>query len=194
MNEEELTEDQIIKNGLKNTTKTDIICYIGMGICFLMIFVPPIFKKVFYDPGLEWIEAEIVYTTLDCMGNVSKGDYLLYTTTKSNYINSRIRTVELTYTYKKFEGKEDVEIKEIQTFLGITAEGLKSEKVEDGYKFTIDYNKNKSLMQNEVLREFAYAPPTQLNKLQSQKLFCNMASETKVEEMYQYEYDERYGE
>lgn len=45
-----MEEEQIIKEELKKNTKQDILCYIGMVVIFIMIFIPPIFRIVFYDP------------------------------------------------------------------------------------------------------------------------------------------------
>ena len=48
-----MEEQKIIEEGLKKNTKQDIICYVGMALLFIMIFIPPIFRVVFYDKEVE---------------------------------------------------------------------------------------------------------------------------------------------
>ena len=40
----EMSEDEIIQRGLKSKAKSDTYCYIGIGILFILIIIPPIFK------------------------------------------------------------------------------------------------------------------------------------------------------
>lgn len=192
MKEEELTEDQIIKEELKRTPKQDIMCYIGMGICLLMIFMPAIFKKVFYDPSMDLLEVEVVYGNMQCQGNSSKTGYQLYTTIQNEYKDSRIQTSVIKYTYRLYSTteEENVSVEEINKLLELDVNGIKKEKLDNGYQFTIDFGNNRGLMTHEFLKEFAYAAPTQLEKFRSQKLSCQNTSETVLETKYRYEIEQ----
>lgn len=193
MKEEELTEDQIIKEELKKTPKQDIMCYIGMGICLLMIFMPAIFKKIFYDPSMDLLEVEVVYTDLYCKGNIGRGDYQFYTEVTSKYEDSVINNTVITYTYKLGANVDEktLVVPEINQLLEIDVSGLKKEKKANGYQFTIDFEENRELMSHEVLKEFAYAPPTQMNKFRELKVSCQNTSETVLETKYRYEIEQR---
>lgn len=61
-----MEEQKIIEEGLKKNTKQDIICYVGMALLFIMIFIPPIFRVVFYDKEVEKNEIDVVYLELSC--------------------------------------------------------------------------------------------------------------------------------
>ena len=61
-----MEEEKIIRDSLNTHTKQDIFCYVGMGLLFIMIFIPPIFRIVFYDAEANKPKPDIILLNLMC--------------------------------------------------------------------------------------------------------------------------------
>ena len=174
-----MEEQKIIEEGLKKNTKQDILCYIGMAIFFIMIFIPPIFRIAFADSKKETSKVEVVYLNLSCQKAVYRGGKKIATTINNSYKDSILQTSVMTYEYER---DDDGEISEVNEFLALEYPEIKSEKLDNGYRFTFDYT-NGNLLNKEELSEYNSPAPAQMNYYTTQQGYnCETQSEIKLEE------------
>lgn len=171
-----MEEQKIIEEGLKKNTKQDIICYIGMAVIFIMIFIPPVFRFVFYDSEVENDKVEIVYLNLVCQKAMYREGKKISITINNMYKDSIIQTSVAEYNYEQEE-----EIAEVNEFLSIESEDIKKEKLETGYRFTFDYT-NPRVLELEELANYKSPAPAQMNYYKNKGYACETTSEVKTEE------------
>lgn len=182
------TEDDIIKSGIRQNTKKDIICYGIMTFIFVMIFVPPLLRILIPKPITE-VEREVVYIDLTCYRTVARDGYELSGTLNSKYRDGAVEKVVLEYAYKKIneDAKNDYSFAEINEFMEVdnSVKGLKKEKLEDKYVFTMDFeNYNEELEANDLLSNYSYIYGVEINYLNTQGFYCSTKSETVMERVY----------
>ena len=170
-----MEEDKIIKEGLKTHTKSDIICYIGMALLFIMIFIPPVFRVVFYDAEANAPKPKVVLLNLKCRRAMYRESFRLVSNVDANYVDSVPQTVVIDFTYEKEGGITD--ISEVNELLGVNSEGVKVEQIKDGYRFTLDYA-NYPLNQIEELKKYGYLAPPQMQMYDSMNYYCESTTET----------------
>jgi len=175
----EITREEIIDLGLRENTKADIFCYILMGLVFLMIFVPPVFRKVFYDPDLAISEVETVYLTLDCRNTTVKEGYFLAEVMTMYYRDSEILnvTVDFEYTNKKVSVIEN-NPKEVIKYLEIS--DIEKKQKTDGHTFIMDFEKNPELLKKQELSQFTLSAPAQITNMKSTEYICNTEYKTMI--------------
>lgn len=178
--EDTLTEDQIIKEGLKFNKQSDLKYVFMIFAIAIMIFIPPIFRVVFYDPTKEIVEVEVVYLTLNCRKGVYRESRLFNTKITSNYKDGSIQTATIEYTWDDLKDGEI--IPEAETFLAIDTAGFTSEKITNGYKFNLDYS-DKALLQVPELEDYKHAAPAQMNVYREKGFICESESVTEKVEM-----------
>lgn len=180
LEEDTLSEDQIIKNGLKFDAKSDMIFVIFAVVSFLMIFVPPIFRVVFYDPTKEIVEVEVVHLNLSCRKGIYRDGRILNTKIYSEYKDGVLQNSTFEYTWADL--KEGEVIPEAEDFLAIESKGFKYEKIVDGYKFMMDFS-DKELLQKPELADYKHAAPAQMNYYKDKGFICESESMTEIVEM-----------
>ena len=186
--EDTLSEDQIIKDGLKFNPKADMVYVIFMVVAFLMIFVPPIFRVVFYDPAKEIVEVDVVHLNLECRKGIYRGGRLFNTKIYSKYKNGEVLSSTFEYTWAEL--KEDEVIPEAEDFMSIESPGFKYEKIVDGYKFTMDFS-DKNLFTIPELADYKHAAPAQMNYYKDKGFICESESTTERVEMTRDELDKQ---
>lgn len=171
----ELTDEQIIEIGLKTHTKTDKMCFLLIGVMALMIFIPPIFRKVFYDPDLAISERETVYMNLRCIKRRSKITYSLKETIDFNYRDGEILNANIVFKYENIKTSKKIEPpQEVTKYIDMNISKIEKKEAEDnlGYSFFIDFEKNSELLNEKELNELAFAAPTQITNMGSLAYSC----------------------
>ena len=96
MNEEE----EIIKSGLKSHSKQDTMCYLGMALIGILIFIPPLFRIIFADSIPKSTIEEITYMTVSCRTGFFDEDGLsVIEVITSNYRQSEILDMKVEFIY-----------------------------------------------------------------------------------------------
>lgn len=174
-----MEEQKIIEEGLKKNTKKDIICYVGIALLFIMIFIPPVFRVVFYDSSVNRETVEVVYLDLVCTKSIFREGKKVTTKINNNYRDSIILKSVVEFLY---EGVEDeIDMPEVNEFLSINAEGIKKEKTTSGYIFTFDYV-NYPLKDLPELEEYKRPAPAQINYYKNKNFSCENTSKVVEEE------------
>ena len=174
-----MEEQKIIEEGLKKNTKLDIVCYIGMAILFIMIFIPPIFRVVFYDEESNKNGIEVDYLELSCRKAVYRDGKKVSMIINNSYKDSILQKSVAEYTYESSDGEG---IAEVNQFLAIDSDRILSEKISDGYKFTFDYTNNSDLFDLVELSDYYKPAPAQMNYYKSNGYTCESTSTVKKEE------------
>lgn len=175
----DMTEDQIISEGLKHNTKKDIMCYVGMVILFFMIFVPPIFRVAFYDPSQEVREVTVVYITMECRKSFIRDGTTIINTIKNEYKDSVLQTSVMSYELKN--NKEGEVIAEINELDAIDSPLIKKEVSGNTYTYTLDYTKP-DLRNVEYLKGHGEVVVAQLQKYRADRYTCETYKEEVIEE------------
>lgn len=181
----ELTEDQIIKKGLKTKNPKDKMCYLGIVICFIFIFIPPIFDKVFDYTRPEDTHVEVVYSRLSCR-KVLGGSNRLILNVYNEYKDSIVTKSTLVYTYdESADGQSD--LNELENWYVYENEkGFKFEKGKENDKnivtITIDYKNHEELRSKEDLTNYSMNFMPQFNHFGSQGFFCTKDSKSVTED------------
>lgn len=171
-----MEEQKIIEEGLKTNTKQDIICYIGMAVIFIMIFIPPIFRVVFYDSEAKNNDVEIVYLNMVCQKAMYRDGKKILITVNNIYKDSIIQSSVAEYNYEQEEP-----IAEVNEFLFIESDDIGKEELETGYRFTFDYT-NPRVFELEELTNYRSPAPAQMNYYKNKGYACETTSEVKKEE------------
>ena len=185
-----MEEDKIIKDKLRKSSKRDIIDYCLIGFVFVMIFVPAIFKVVFYDSSIKITTRDVVYLTLTCRKSSIVGESNISTLIVNNYKDSIIQKSTVTYGYNK-DNEENVP--DVGMILALNL-GNKIEKKQNdnGYTFSFDFVKNRDLLKIEDLKKFSMSAPTATKEYAEQGYFCERSSEIVTEEVNDEEEDLSY--
>lgn len=173
-----MEEEQIINEELKKNTKQDILCYIGMVVIFIMIFIPPIFRIVFYDPTSEKKEVDVVYANLKCYRSFYRDGKTIDIRIENNYRDLIVLNSKMTFSYTNPEE----EISEVTYLNAIEQPGVKKEKLTDGYSYQIDYENNPALYDLNELSEYNLTEPAQRNYFKTQNFTCERDVKTVKEE------------
>ena len=174
-----MEEQKIIEEGLKKNTKQDIICYVGMALLFIMIFIPPIFRVVFYDKEVEKNEIDVVYLELSCRKAVYRDGKKVSMIINNSYRDSILQKSVAEYTYESDNGEN---IAEVNQFLAIESDRITSEEISDGYKFTFDYTNDSDLFGLSELADYYKPAPPQMNYYKSNGYTCERTSTVEKEE------------
>ncbi len=173
-----MEEQNIIEKELKHNTKSDIICYIGMGFIFIMIFIPPIFRLLIPKEDDNQNEIEIVYLNLVCTRVVVRDNQRIEMLVNNTYKNSIIQNSVMEFRYE-----QEQEIPEVNEFLAIESEDIKKEQLETGgYRFTFDFT-NPNVMNIEELANYKLPAPAQRNYFENNLYYgCDQTSSIENEE------------
>lgn len=171
-----MEEEKIIKESLNTHTKQDIICYVGMGLLFIMIFIPPLFRIVFYDAEANMPKPDVVLLNLKCRKAMYRESYKLTSNINADYVSAVPQTVVIDFSYEKEGAIED--IPEVNSLLSVRdKEGVTVEKIENGYKFILDYA-NYDLKKYEELEKYGYLAGPQMQKYEDMNYYCESTTET----------------
>lgn len=172
-----MDEQKIIEQGLKQNTKQDIICYVGIGLLFIMIFVPPLLRLFIPKPDESANKEEIVYLNLVCTKVVIRNNVRIEMLVNNTYRNSIIQNSVMEFNYLQEE-----DIPEVNEFLAIESEDIVKEKLESGgYRFTFDYT-NPNIMSLEVLANYKMPAPAQRNYYEN-TLYYGCDQTSRIEEV-----------
>ena len=180
MNEEE----EIIKNGLKSHSKQDTMCYLGMVLIGVLIFIPPLFRIIFADSIPKSTIEEITYMTVSCRTGFFDEDGLsVIEIITSNYRQSEILDMKIEFVYDnenpKFNEPQVLSYMEIAKKVN----QFKMKKDKKSVSFTIDFLANPSLKHTEEFQNHTKLAPSQMNYYrQYENLSCGHESETKIED------------
>ena len=182
---DQLTEEEIIRKGLKTKNKSDIYCYIGMFLLFVLIIIPPIFNVVFDYTRPKDTHEDVVYSKLSCK-KVYSGKSALTLTVQNQYRNSVVESSVLEYVYTDVEG-ETVNTSEIEKWLNYESEpGITIKQTDElpkhSTRVVIDYLNHSELKHNEGLKDYAMSFMPQLNYYGDQGFYCTKESKTVVED------------
>lgn len=180
------SEDQIIRSGIKKNVKQDKICYAVIALIFVLMLLPP-FLRFFFPKPITEVEKEIVYLTLSCVRNDSRNGYSFSAKTTHNYRDGQTQKVILEYTYTKGKNEEETssDLEEEPQFQEITElnelkyKGLKKEKIENGYKFTLDFENDPTLGSDEVTEKYSYLKGPQQEYYRNLQYYC-VASDPEI--------------
>ena len=176
-----MEEDKIIKDTLRKNSKRDIINYCLIGFVFLMIFVPAIFKVVFYDSSIKITTKDVVYLTLTCRKSSIVGGSNISTLIVNKYKDSLVQSSTVTYGYSK----DNIEnVPDVEMILSLNLGNKIEQKENDnGYTFTFDFVKNKDLLRIDDLKKFSMSAPSATKEYAEQGYFCERYSEVITEEI-----------
>lgn len=163
-----MEEEQIIKEELKKNTKQDILCYIGMVVIFIMIFIPPIFRIVFYDSASNKPLKEVVYVNLKCYRSFYRDGKTIDIKVENNYKDGTVLNSTMDFSYTEPEE----EISEVTYLNTIEQPAIKKIKKADGYSYQIDYENNPVLYNVNELNEYKLTAPAQRNYYEKQNFTC----------------------
>lgn len=178
----EMTEDQIIKKGLKTNTKKDILCYVGMFVLFILIFIPPIFRVVFYDPNEEIHEYTVVYINLRCRKAYFRGGLRVDNNIESNYKDSALTDLKIEYVLSDELGDNNIE--EINQLEELSRNNPNIQKQVSGntYTYFFDYSKYPDFRTEEFLKNYSRPLGHQLKIYrEEQKYTCESQSREEIE-------------
>ena len=180
MNEEE----EIIKSGLKSHSKQDTMCYLGMLLIGVLIFIPPLFRIIFADSIPKSTIEEITYMTVSCRTGFFDEDGLsVIEVITSKYRQSEILDMKIEFIYDN----ENPKFNEAQvlSFMEISKKykQFKMKKEAKKVTFDIDFLANPSLKHTEEFQNHTKLAPSQMNYYrQYENLSCGHESETKIED------------
>ncbi len=177
------TEDEIIKSGLKHNTKADVTCYFLLFIIAVLAVLPPL-VRFFHPRPITKEEREIVYNTLKCYKTIIRDNYELSTVLTSNYRDGEVQTVEFNFKYFKRNDKaeEGYVFAEIDELDKLNVSGITKKKEVGNAIFTVDFENNQGLKDNNVLKDYTYFVNAEVNLLSNEKGYsCSNDSESKLE-------------
>ena len=180
----ELTEDQIIEKGLKTSNPKDKMCYLGIAICFIFIFIPPIFDKVFDYTRPADTHVEVAYARFNCR-RVYSGDNSLVVNIKNEYRESVVQSSLIEYSYKEVEGETSIsEIENWTAFENIKGIKITKGKNNDVNSVTvaIDFKNNESLRSDPELDDYTMNFMPQFNYFGGQGFYCTKESKSVTED------------
>lgn len=176
-----MEEEKIIKETLRKNTKRDIIDYCLIGFVFIMIFVPALFKVIFYDSSIKVTTKQVVYLTFTCRKTVIAGDNQISTIIENKYKDSVIQKSVLDIRYSG--GTED-DVPEIKEILSLNlGSKIGKEQKENGYVFTFDFVKNKELLEIEALNQYSMPASNAIPSYPAAGFYCERSSEIVEEEV-----------
>ena len=174
----ELTEDQIIQKGLKTHNPKDVMCYIGIVVCFIFIFIPPIFNKVFDYTRPADTHVDVTYAKISCHKSASSDGAETYI--KSEYKDSVVQTMNIEFIYDETETGATSDV--TSWFAFEKTKGFKINKQKNNGKNTvsvdIDFKNNEELRENEELSEYTMNFVPQLQHFSSKSFFCSKETVT----------------
>ena len=197
---DQMNEEQIIKRGLRNKSKTDTLCYLGMVFLFILIIIPPIFNVVFdYTRPVDTHE-EVVYARLNCnkwSNKVLIGENGKYLTTalevKSDFRDSNIQATTFRYYYDKVDSTFDMSdindllMLEDKKGVKIKEEDKKKEVIGSNGSDTqhiitidVDYLVNPDLLEENALKNYSLTFMAEYNYLSGEKVGFSCTKDTKT--------------
>ncbi len=180
MNEEE----EIIKNGLKSHSKVDTLCYAGMVLLAVLIFLPPICRALFMDGRPKSTIEDVVYSTLTC--RYGYADENKTSVTKSiigYYRNGEPRKAEVSFYYYADSVNEKDAEQAKYIALSDTVPEFKSSVNPNEIIYSIDFIGHKELLSKEELKEFTMPMAGAMTYYNNLEYICGVESETKQEDV-----------
>jgi hypothetical protein len=180
MNEEE----EIIKSGLKDHSKQDTMCYVGMAIIGVLIFIPPIFRVIFADSIPKSAIEEVTYMTVTCRTSFFDSEgHGVTEIVENHYRQSEILDMKVEFLYDSqnpnFQEAAVLNFEKISKSIKEFKETKEAKKV----TFSIDFLENPNLTKAEELQNYTKLAPAQMNYFrQYENLGCDHESETKMED------------
>lgn len=177
-----VTDDEIIKSGIKYNTKKDYICYFIMFIILVLAVLPPTLRIVNPRPITEE-ERNITYLTLSCYKTVFRDNYELSTVLKSNYRDGNVSTVQIDYTFNKQneEAADNYVFAEIDELEKLNLSGIATNRESNKVSFVIDYEGNPEYSTRDVLSDYARVSGAEINYLSTKGFRCVQETENKME-------------
>lgn len=177
-----VTDDEIIKSGIKYNTSKDYICYFIMFVIFVLAIIPPILRIVNPKPITEE-ERTIVYLNMSCYRTSIRDNYELSTTFKSLYRDGHVSTVNIDFSYYKQNenADENYVFSEIDKLEKIDLKGITKTNASNKVSFSIDFENNPEYRQNDLLAEYSQQPGVEEKTLNDLGFRCIKESESKLE-------------
>ena len=180
MNEEE----EIIKSGIKSHSKQDTLCYVGMALLAIMIFIPPAFRVIFADSIPKSTIEEVTYMDVMCRTAFFDEDgKAVSEIITAQYRQNEILNMKVEFVYDSKEPKfNEASLLEFEE-LSKSVKEFKMKKGKTTVTFQIDFLKYPKLKNKEAFRNYTKLAPAQMNYYKTNKgLSCDHESETKVED------------
>lgn len=177
-----VTDDEIIKSGIRYNTKNDYICYFLMFVVFILAIIPPVLRIVNPKPITEE-ERNITYLTLSCYKTSYRDNYELSTVLKSYYRDGSVNTVNIDFTYNKQnnDAEDNYVFSEIDELEKLNLKGISVKKESNKTSFVIDYENNEDYRNKDVLSDYAKVSGAEINYLSTKGFKCVQESESKME-------------
>jgi hypothetical protein len=182
MNEEE----EIIKNGLKSHSKQDTLCYIGIGVLAILIFIPPIFRVIFASSIPKSTIEEVTYMSVSCKTAFFDDDgKIVSEIIESNYRQGEILDMKVQFLYDNPSPKfAEIQLKDFEE-LSKKHKEFSMKKEKQKVTFSIDFLEHLDLKKNADFKDYTKLAPAQMNYYErevSPKLSCDNEAETKQED------------
>ena len=177
-----ITDDEIIKSGIRTNTSKDYICYFIMFIIFILAVIPPVLRLVNPKPITEE-ERSVVYLTLSCYKTSVRDNYELSTILKGYYRDGEVNTVNLDFSYnaQNENANPDYVFAEIDEIEKLNLKGITINKTSNKTTFVIDYENNPEFKSNVILSEYAKVSGAEINYLNTKGYRCVQDTENKTE-------------
>ena len=177
------TEDDIIQSGIRYHTSKDKVCYFVMFLIFVLA-ITPILLRVSMPKKITEGEIDITYTVLNCSRQFQDQGWQLDSSVKINYRDGAVISSNLEFNVSQFKttaepGYVFFDVNE----LNAVRESPGFVKKQEGYKYTydLDFKKDKSLLEEETLKKYAYVVSAEIDYLKGRNYRCNSNIETKKE-------------
>ena len=182
-------EDEIIQQGLKSHTKTDTMCYVGIGLLAIMILIPPVFRIIFKDLRPKVTIEKIVYLDITCrksyMDNTNNEVTQQIT---GHYRDNNIHTYKVEFFAKS--NKNNLTDSRITTFIDLKNATNKVSMKEEGnvVTFEMDFLNNKEIRDDPAFAPYAKQAPAEITELRNAGFLCLTDSEEKEEDTSKIDY------
>jgi len=180
-----VTDDEIIKSGIKYNTKSDYVCYFVMFLIFILA-ITPVFLRITNPKPITEEERDITYLTLSCYKTSFRDNYELSTILKLFYRDGEINSVNLDFSYNKQnnEAADNYVFAEIDDLERLDLKGITTTKTSNKTSFVIDYDNNPEYKTMDVLSDYAKVSGAEINFLNTKGYKCVQDSEVIKEVVY----------
>jgi len=177
-------EDEIIKEGLKSHSKQDTLCYVGIGVLAILIFIPPIFRVIFADSIPKSTIEEVTYLAVSCKTAYFDEDgKIVSEIIESNYRQGEILDMKVQFLYDNTSPRfNDTQLEEFES-LSKKHKEFSMKKDKQKITFSIDFLKNMDLKKHDDFIKYTKLAPAQMRYYADNGgLSCDSEAETKTED------------
>ncbi len=188
-----VNKDIKIEKEKEPLTKNDILCWVGFVVCILLAILPYFLRFIDagYDEGKKFtwdpnVEEEKPVEKVQLLCNVDKNEtgYTYKVEVANDYENYVITKIVITYIVTLTDQKltdNDIKISEYETLSLIESEGVVAEH-ESGsmtYRIIMDFKKDPSLKNVDILKEYAGAIAPRKEKYENEGYTCEKTANDK---------------